>query len=211
MLPKLIYITQGATPGDHLRHLEKAVVAGVPFVQLRLKDYSPPVVLDTAQQAAKICQQHGVMLAINDFPEIAMAVGAEAVHVGLEDQSVKSVRELLPTAIIGGTANTIEHIRQRASEGVDYIGLGPFRWTSTKKKLSPVLGLEGYKHLLSIMQQEGITLPVYGIGGIEAADIKPLLEAGLHGVAISGAITHSADPQTIIHLIKTPNHVEHSR
>ena len=211
MLPKLIYITQGTTPELHLINLKKAVTAGATFVQLRLKELPPSVVLETAQQAAQVCRQNNVLLAINDYPEIAKAVNAGAVHVGLDDQSVSAVRELLPNAIIGGTANTIADVRQRVNEGVDYIGLGPFRYTVTKKKLSPVLGTDGYQEILSIMQKEGLTVPVYAIGGIEATDIQPLLAVGLYGVAISGAITHSAQPEHILQLINTTAHVEHSR
>jgi len=100
--------------------------------------------------------------------------------------------------IIGGTANTLEDVLQRATEDCDYIGLGPFRFTSTKENLSPILGLEGYRDILSKLQEQNIPIPVYAIGGIELSDIENLINTGLHGIAVSGLITES--PQLITQL-----------
>lgn len=211
MLPRLIYITQGATPEEHLVNLQKAIDAGVTFVQLRLKDIDHLQLLETAKKAMQLCKANGVLFTINDYVDIAHELAADAVHVGLDDSSVAEVRQQLPRAIIGGTANTLEHIRQRAKEAVDYIGLGPFRFTTTKKKLSPVLGLEGYVQLINAMKQQGIQIPVYAIGGITANDIEDLLKTGVYGVAVSGAITNAADPRQIINLLNTSTHVEHRR
>jgi thiamine-phosphate pyrophosphorylase len=95
--------------------------------------------------------------------------------------------------VVGGTANTFEHIQQRVQEGVDYIGLGPFRFTSTKEKLSPVLGLEGFQRIMEQVRTAGIQLPIVAIGGILADDVPGLRDAGIHGVAVSGAIITALD------------------
>jgi thiamine-phosphate pyrophosphorylase len=105
--------------------------------------------------------------------------------------------------IIGGTANTFEHIEQRVAEGADYIGLGPYRFTKTKQKLSPILGLEGYREILERVRSGGINIPIIAIGGIEPNDIPAIMQTGVHGVAISGAITHAADAaQTTQHIYR---------
>jgi thiamine-phosphate pyrophosphorylase len=100
--------------------------------------------------------------------------------------------------IVGGTANTFEHIQQRVQEGVDYIGLGPFRFTSTKEKLSPVLGLQGYQRIMDQVRAANIQLPIVAIGGIVAEDVPGLRDAGIYGVAVSGAILSAVDKIEIV-------------
>ena len=86
--------------------------------------------------------------------------GADGVHLGKLDMPIKEARERLgKDFIIGGTANTFEDIRQHAADGADYIGCGPFRFTTTKRKLSPILGLDGYHSILTQMREKGITIP----------------------------------------------------
>lgn len=106
--------------------------------------------------------------------------------------------------LIGATANTFEDICHAARLGASYIGLGPFRFTQTKKKLSPILGLDGYKRILEQCREAGITLPVYAIGGIEIEDIPALMKTGITGIAISGTIIRAKDPvQETRNLIET--------
>ena len=106
-----------------------------------------------------------------------------------------SGRRLLgPARIIGSTANTLSDIRAAAAAGADYIGLGPFRFTSTKKNLSPVLGLKGCRSIIAAERAEGITLPVVAIGGITASDVAPIRQAGAAGIAVSGSILRAENP-----------------
>src|SRR5690606_10032790 len=92
--------------------------------------------------------------------------------------------------IIGGTANTMEDIQQRIAEGCDYIGLGPLRYTTTKEKLSPILGLNGYKEIIGNLKAKSTDIPkLFAIGAIQLEDVSPLLNIGIYGVAISGLIT----------------------
>ena len=135
------------------------------------------------------------MLIINDNPALVHAIGADGVHLGKTDMAPTEARRLLgPDFIIGGTANTFADIEQLTAAGVNYIGLGPFRFTTTKQNLSPILGLAGYQALLAQVRAAGLAVPIVGIGGIVLADVPALLATGLHGVAVSGAITHAADP-----------------
>ena len=138
------------------------------------------------------------LLIINDHPLVAKAVNADALHLGLEDMSLEEAQKIVPGKIIGGTANTFAQVKQRCSEKVDYIGLGPYRFTTTKERLSPVLGLEGYTSIFQKMGLENLNTPVYAIGGIELADIQPLIRAGVYGIAVSGLLTGVGDKNKLV-------------
>lgn len=199
MIGKLQYISQQAEDGSHLPAIQSALDAGCTWVQLRIKYQPDEVVLETALAAKELCKQYNATLILNDYPAIALQAETDGVHLGLSDMSVPGARTLLGAEyIIGGTANTFENIRQRVSEGADYIGLGPFRFTSTKKILSPILGLEGYAAIMEQVRAAGITIPIVAVGGILAADVPALLDLGFYGIAISGAITYAQDPSATV-------------
>ena len=185
------YISQGQHPWMHVLHIQLALEAGASWVQLRLKKQPTEVVVAVGKIVAFLCEQYGAIFILNDYLELVSEVKADGVHLGLSDSSVLQARKLLGNqAIIGGTANTAEDLRSRILEGVDYIGLGPYRFTSTKEKLSPILGLEGYSKLMqSVVVKENKTVPIYAIGGIAPLDIQPLLRVGLYGVAVSGFLS----------------------
>lgn len=194
MIDRLHYISQPSASGSHLEAIEKVLLAGAKWIQLRVKNQTEDEVLALALKAAWLCKVHKARLVVNDYPQVALAAGAYGLHLGLNDMPVAEARAIVGTdMIIGGTANTFEQILLRAAEGVNYIGLGPYRFTTTKQNLSPVIGLEGYIRLMRQMQEAGIQLPVIAIGGIEAEDIPLLMRAGLYGVAVSGALTRHAE------------------
>jgi thiamine-phosphate pyrophosphorylase len=199
MIDKLHYISQQPENGSHLTAISQALKAGCKWVQLRVKDQPVDVILEYAIEANRLCNQHGAKLIVNDHPEIALKAGAYGVHLGLQDMSIAQARRIVgQKLIIGGTANTFQHVQQRVAEGVDYIGCGPYRFTKTKEKLSPILGLEGLKAIVKQMRAANMTIPVIGIGGVLPEDITSLIDAGLYGVAISGAITMAADQKAIV-------------
>lgn len=155
--------------------------------------------LQLATDAKKICDQFGAKLSINDHPAIAAQVNAYGVHVGKLDVPVKEARSIAgDESWLGGTANTIDDVLAHISDGVDYVGVGPFRFTTTKEKLSPILGLEGYQHLMSFV---GEKVPVLAIGGILLEDMPALKSAGVYGVAVSGLITHAVDKKEMVQKI----------
>ncbi|TRZ41310.1 thiamine phosphate synthase [Robertkochia solimangrovi] len=195
MIAKLHYISQGESSALHLENIGRMLDAGCKWVQLRLKDYPIEIIEDTARAAVKLCRNAGATIIINDHVSIAAKVGADGVHLGSSDTDPKVARKILVSGfIIGGTANTLEDCIRLQLAGVDYIGLGPLRFTTTKKKLSPVLGISGYRKLLQEYRQDGGSLPIIAIGGIIAADLQDLYRAGLHGVAVSGWLTESDFP-----------------
>ena len=180
---------------------ELACRGGVHWVQLRVKNLPAAEWKQRALDVQAVCQHHGATLIINDNPALALEIGADGVHLGKQDMLPAEARALLgPKFIIGGTANTYADIEALVAAGVEYIGLGPFRFTKTKEKLSPILGLAGYAELLA---HAGFTTPIIGIGGVELADIPALLATGLHGVAVSEAIGSAADPTDAAKLFAT--------
>jgi thiazole synthase len=188
----LYFITMDDAPLSHLQQVTAACRAGVRLIQLRMKGEDDAGFRDTARAAKQICNGWGARLIINDRVAIAREIGAYGVHLGKEDMSVAEARVILGEEfIIGGTANTIEDIRLHYEQGADYIGLGPYRWTSTKKNLSPILGLEGYKRIMEQMKAEKIDIPVTAIGGIGEDDIRGIRQAGIQSVAFSGMLVHA--------------------
>ncbi|UOQ98576.1 thiamine phosphate synthase [Hymenobacter sp. 5317J-9] len=174
---------------------ELACQGGVRWVQLRVKNQPHAVWKQLALDTQAVCRRYGATLLINDNPRLAQEIGADGVHVGAADMPPEEARAMLGASfIIGGTANTFADVQRLAAAGVDYVGLGPFRFTSTKEKLSPILGLSGYAEIMRQCRAAGITVPVVGIGGITLGDVKSLLTTGLSGVAVSGAIDKATDP-----------------
>ncbi|MDP1747125.1 MAG: thiamine phosphate synthase, partial [Bacteroidota bacterium] len=150
MYSKLQYISQGLTAKDQLDNIQSTLDAGCEWVQLRFKHAGEKEFSSVAEQVKNICQKYNATFIINDNVELAKNIDADGVHLGLQDMSVLQARTILgDNKIIGGTANTITDVLARIQESVDYIGLGPFRFTSTKTNLSPVLGLDGYKNIMN--------------------------------------------------------------
>lgn len=186
-IPKLHYISQGNTPGEHLKNIEMACMQGASLVQLRLKNISTDELLKTAIEARKITRKCNTALIINDHYKIAKEANADGVHLGKNDCCPSVAKSYLGESfIIGGTANTAIDCVELIRKKVDYIGLGPFRFTRTKTHLSPILGCNGY---LSIVNELKTSTPIIAIGGITVDDVSGLLETGVYGVAVSGEIT----------------------
>ncbi|WP_271425183.1 thiamine phosphate synthase [Aequorivita sinensis] len=203
MIPNLHYISQGETVGQQLENILKACNHGAELVQLRLKNEDENTLLKTAEKAREITKKFQTKLIINDHYKIAKAIQADGVHLGKTDACPRVARQhLYDWQIIGGTANNLQDCQELMNKKVDYIGLGPYRFTSTKKNLSPILGLEGYVSLLNELHSE---TPIIAIGGITLHDIPELLKTGIYGVAVSGAITNDFNNiKAFQKILKTP-------
>lgn len=172
-----------------------ALEGGCRWIQLRMKDADEAEIERVARLILPECRRRGAVFVIDDHVELALRVGVDGVHLGKNDMPVSEARRLAGADfIIGGTANTFEDVQRLAAQGADYIGCGPFRFTTTKKKLAPMLGIEGYKRILSQMKGCGITLPLVAIGGITCGDIPQLMAAGVSGIALSGSVLRAENP-----------------
>ncbi len=190
-ISKLHFITTNANAA------EQACKGGVDWIQLRLKDVSYDEYFKVGKEVQAVCKKYDATFIVNDNIKLALDLDADGVHVGKEDILPQHyIDEMLGKGgIIGCTTNTIEDILHFRGKPVSYLGLGPFRFTTTKQKLSPVLGIEGYKRIFDELKNTdmGPVPPIIGIGGIIIEDVPGLLDTGLYGIAVSGAISKADD------------------
>ena len=189
------FITHTNSRYGYVEGARLALEGGCRWIQLRMKDAAEAEFLSAAKQIAAMCKEYGATFLLDDHVEWVEQTGADGVHLGKNDMPVDEARKILGAdRIIGGTANTFEDVERLWRQGANYIGCGPYRFTTTKKNLSPVLGLEGYRCIIGQMKEHGINLPVVAIGGILQPDIKDVMATGVSGIAVSGAVLNAENP-----------------
>lgn len=189
------FITHSNTRYDYVEGARLALEGGCRWIQLRMKDAQEVDFLLAAKQIGAMCKEYGATFILDDHVEWVGITGADGVHLGKNDMPVDEARNQLgANRIIGGTANTFEDVERLWRQGANYIGCGPYRFTTTKKNLSPVLRLDGYRYIISKMKAHDINIPVVAIGGILQPDIKDVMATGVSGIAVSGAILNAENP-----------------
>lgn len=177
--------------GDLVSTVEGALAGGVTMVQLRAKRLSDLEQLQLARRLKARCDLHGVPFLVNDRVDIALAAGADGVHLGVDDLPIESARALGgKDFVIGNSPETNDQVRTAAARGADYLGIGPVFTTPTKADAGVALGLDSFSHRLALGR-----LPVVGIGGITEANASSVLNAGAAGVAVVSAILKATDPE----------------
>jgi thiamine-phosphate pyrophosphorylase len=193
----LLFITHQTESYSYLQSIKIALQGGCRQIQLRMKDATPEEVERVGRLALELCAPCRAALYIDDHVAVCRRLKATGVHLGKQDMPADEARKLLGNGfVIGGTANTFDDVLHLQQKKVDYIGLGPFRFTGTKKNLSPTLGLSGYQRVMEQCRAAGIHLPVLAIGGITVVDIPEILRTGVSGIALSSAILAATDPVT---------------
>ena len=191
----LQFITNESSRYSIAEEAQMAIEGGCRWIQLRMKDATDMEVRNVAIQLIELCRETDTFLIIDDRVELVNELKVSGVHLGKNDMDPMQAREILgPHAIIGVTANTAEDIIRWKGKDVDYVGLGPFRFTTTKKNLAPELGLEGYRKIVKEVRDAGVDLPIVAIGGITLDDVDALRQTGVNGIAMSGAIINADDP-----------------
>lgn len=189
------FITHSNNRYGYVDGARLALEGGCRWVQLRMKEATEAEFMAAAAEIGRLCKEHGATFVLDDHVEWVEKTGADGMHLGKNDMPIDEARKILGNdKIIGGTANTFEDVERLYRQGANYIGCGPFRFTTTKKNLSPVLGLEGYQHIVDQMKSHGINLPIVAIGGILESDIKAILATGVSGIAVSGGILNAENP-----------------
>lgn len=185
----LQYITNTESHVTPAEQVKAVIAGGCRWVQIRMKDASDEEITKIVEEVKPLCLETETFLILNDRVELAKKLDVGGVHLGKTDMLPSKARMLLgPAAVIGVTANTIDDIKAVRSLDVDYIGMGPYADTKTKKNLAPILELEGIRSLCTEMQQLEINISHVAVGGIGIDDVVPLMEAGVNGIAVSGAI-----------------------
>lgn len=168
-----------------------ALEGGADVIQFRHKGVGIRHLVHGADAVRSICDEHGGTLLINDRADVALAVGADGLHVGQEDLPVAIARRLLPDAsIIGATATTVEQALEAEAAGASYIGFGPVFPTRSKANPASVKGLRGLERVVEVVQ-----IPVIAIAGITPARVQPVIQAGAYGIAVMSAVTTADHPQ----------------
>lgn len=192
---KFQFISHFTKQYSYLDGIKMALEGGCRWIQLRMKGACDDEVRPVAIEAMQLCKEKDATFIIDDRVELVKELHADGVHLGKNDMPIAEARKILgDDFIIGGTANTVENVLAHAKAGADYIGCGPFRYTTTKQNLSPILGLAGYRHIIERMKVEGIHLPIVAIGGITINDIPDIMQTGVTGIALSGSILKAENP-----------------
>ena len=193
---KLQFITHFTERYSYVDSARIALEGGCRWVQLRMKDAEEAVMVETAIAVQRMCREYGATFIIDDNVALAKSIGADGVHLGKGDMPIVEARKILGEEfIIGGTVNSFDDILYHLQNSMpDYFGCGPFRYTSTKRNLAPILGIEGYSDIIKQMREHNIATPLIAIGGIAKEDIPQLLKSGVDGIALSGSILRAANP-----------------
>ena len=194
---RLQFITHYNNVYSYVDSARIALEGGCRWIQLRMKDTEESLLEETAVIVQKMCKDYGATFIIDDHVYLTRKLKADGVHLGKNDMPVAEARKILGDSyIIGSTVNSFQDILSVIETSTpDYFGCGPFRYTSTKKNLAPILGLEGYRNIISQMKNYGIDIPLVAIGGISKEDIPELMQSGIKGIALSGSILKAEHPQ----------------
>lgn len=193
----LQFITNTESKVPVVDQIHGVIAGGCRWVQIRMKNASDDEVREVVSAIMPECIKNEVFLLLDDRVELAKELNVGGVHLGKDDMPASKARTILgPAAVIGVTANTFADVVAVSNLDIDYYGLGPFALTQTKKNLAPVLGLEGIRKLCFEMEEHEINIAHVAVGGITYDDIVPLFEAGVNGIAVSGALANAKDIPT---------------
>ena len=200
---KLQFITHHNERYSYIDSARIALEGGCRWIQLRMKEADEAILESAAITIQRMCREYGATFIIDDNVALTKRIGADGVHLGKNDMPVAEARKMLGEGyIIGATVNTFDDIVNALHTATpDYFGCGPFRHTTTKRNLAPILGLEGYRHIISRMRERNIEIPLIAIGGITKGDIPELLRCGVDGVALSGSVIGAKEPVMEMHSI----------
>lgn len=194
-MKQIQFITHANARFGYVEGALMAIEGGCRWIQLRMKNATDDEVRQAAGKIMPACKANDAVFLLDDRVELAMELKTDGVHLGKNDMPVDEARRIMGEQfIIGGTANTFEDIERLCSQGTDYIGCGPFKFTTTKEKLAPVLGTDGYRTIMAKMKEKGINIPVVAIGGITFDDITDIMQTGIDGIALSGAVLNAGNP-----------------
>ena len=211
---RLQFITHYTERYSYIDSARIALEGGCRWIQLRMKDADETLLEETALIVQKMCKEYGATFIIDDNVHLCKKIKADGVHLGKNDMPIAEARKILgDDFIIGATVNTFDDVIKSTSQRVnkttrqqtlspfptpppvpDYFGCGPFRFTSTKKNLAPILGIEGYKNIINKMKENNIDIPLVAIGGITKDDVPELMKTGIDGIAISGSVLRAENP-----------------
>ena len=190
----LYVITDSHFKWNHLEIARYAIEGGVKLIQFREKELSTRKMVEIGEKLRKITEKRALLI-VNDRIDVALAIGADGVHIGQDDMPLKIARNILGNKIIGVSARNIQEAKKAEEEGADYLGVGSMFSTYTKGDIK-VIGLNMLKNIRKI-----VNIPIVAIGGINEKNVGEVIEAGADSAAVVSAIANSNEPaQTVRNL-----------
>lgn len=194
----LQFITNTEVKLPVVEQIEQALAGGCRWIQIRMKDAPDEEIAEVVRAVKPKCVETEAFLILDDRVDLAKDLDVGGVHLGKDDMPPSQARmKLGPAAVIGVTANTFDDIKAVSGLDIDYLGIGPFRDTATKKNLAPILGADGIRDICLAMRESGITIPAVAVGGIRIEDVENLMLTGISGIAVSGAIAGAGNPAAV--------------
>ncbi|MFW0714373.1 thiamine phosphate synthase [Pedobacter sp. N23S346] len=193
-IEKLQYITHDIPHLTHIEQAQLACEAGAKWIQYRCLSKTDEALLAEINVIAEICDDWGTTLMVTDHIHLNGKADIQGFHMEDMGADFTALRKLVGNDVtLGGSANTLENIIRQADEGADYVGFGPFADTETKPNDLPLLGVEGYSIILKKLKALSIEIPILAVGGVKFPDVESLMQTGIHGIAVSGAINFADD------------------
>jgi thiamine-phosphate pyrophosphorylase len=189
-----------AGPNDVVNVVQQALSAGAPSIQLRAKEATARELTAMVQVLLPSVRAAGSLLFVNDRLDVALAAGADGVHLGPDDLPVRDVRSTVADDfIVGYSTDDPEEAAQAQADGADYLGSGTVYATTNKSDPGEVIGVEGLRRVV-----EAVSIPVVGIGGITPDRAEAVAETGASGIAVIGAVMSAADPGDAVRRLMAP-------
>jgi len=193
-IEKFQYITHDIPHLSHIEQVQLACEAGAKWIQYRCLSKTDEELLQDINAIAEICDDWGTTLIVTDHVHLNGKADIQGFHIEDMDADFIALRKLVGNDItLGGSANTLKNLIRLASEGADYAGFGPYAPTETKPNDYPLLDLEGYQQAIRELEEKEIDLPVLAVGGIKIYDVEALMQTGVYGIAVSGAVNFADD------------------
>jgi thiamine-phosphate pyrophosphorylase len=193
-IPRLHVLTDATVGLDDLSIVDAALAGGAPAIQVRVKERTTREHLAVVRAIVGRCREAGAISIVNDRVDIALAAGADGVHLGLDDLPIADARALAGDRLfIGGTARDPDTARALVAAGADYLGVGPTFSTRTKDGLPAPLGPDGVAAVV-----DAVEVPIIAIAGVDASRVPAVLATGAHGVAVTAAVTAADDPAAAV-------------
>jgi len=193
-IEKLHYITHDIPHLSHIEQAQQACEAGAKWIQYRCLSKSDEELLKDINAITEICDDWGTTLIVTDHVHLNGKADIQGFHMEDMDADFIALRKLVgPDITLGGSANTVENLIRLAQEGADYAGYGPFAETETKPNNYTPLDTEGYQQVIKELKAMSVNIPVLAVGGIKTYDVEALMQTGIYGIAVSGAINFADD------------------
>jgi len=193
-IEKFQYITHDIPHLSHIEQVQLACEAGAKWIQYRCLSKTDEELLQDINAIAEICDDWGTTLIVTDHVHLNGKADIQGFHIEDMNADFTVLRKLVGNDItLGGSANTFENLIRLASEGADYAGFGPYAPTETKPNDYPLLDLEGYQQVIRELKEKGIDLPVLAVGGVKIYNVEALMQTGVYGIAVSGAVNFADD------------------